>query len=189
MKEDVTVRVGPSTNTLHLLAGFRNSALSGIGNFPGLKIRPNSVWWIVPGQDYGDGDVTVLINQTLNRFNHTENRLNDVLTSSLQINNFNPQTDRIFTLRTKHHEIKYSIELVVEKEESNDKNASIEIVSGPNTGSWPAESVSESGSESESDKIRATCRARNVSMTASITWTLDGKDFPYEVRCPKKNAT
>ena len=175
MKEDITVRVGESTNTLHLSASFRNSALSGIGNFPALRIGTNSVWWIVPG------DVSVLINRTWNRFNHTGNSLNDVLTSSLQINNFNPRTDTTFTVRTKHNEIKYSIELVVEKEESNDKNASIEIVSGPNTGSWPAESVSESGSESESDEIRATCRARNVSMTASITWTLDGKDFPYEV--------
>ena len=167
MTEDVTVRVGESTNTLHLSASFRNSALSGIGNFPALRIVPNSVRWIVPG------DVSVLINRTWNRFNHTGNSLNDVLTSSLQINNFNPRTDTTFTVRTKHNEIKYSIELVVEKEESNNKNASIEIISGPNTGSWPA--------ESESDKIRATCRARFVSMAASITWTLDGKDFPFEV--------
>ena len=60
MKEDVTVRVGESTTTLRLLGGFRNSALSRIGNFPALVIGPYSVWWTVPGPlDSGYANIPV----------------------------------------------------------------------------------------------------------------------------------
>merc|ERR1712130_1064212 len=118
MKGNVTVRVGESTNSLHLSASFGNSALSRIGNFPALII--SDVSWIVPRGYYGSRKVTV--GATWNCFSHTENRLNDVFTSSLQINNFNLQTDRSFTIKTKDHEINYSIESAVKIKESDDRS-------------------------------------------------------------------
>ena len=137
VKEDVTVRVGGLTKALHLSAAFRNSAMSkDLRNFPAFSIDPSSVWWSVPGKGF------LPINDTWQRFTHTASRLDDLLTSSLKIDIFNPQTDKIFTLSTEHTEIKYSIELAVENEEPDESNALIEITSGPHTGTWPAESES-----------------------------------------------
>ena len=168
MKEDIIVRVGAWTKALHLLAAFRNSAMSkSFKSFPALHIDPSSVQWSVPGHG------NLPINETRNRFSHTASRLDDILTSSLKINSFNIQTDTIFTLHTNHTEIKYSIELASESEESNDGNEPVEIISGPNTGIWPA--------ETEADKIKATCRAFNVDMVTEVKWTLDGESIPYKI--------
>ena len=168
VKENVIVRVGGSTKAVHLLAAFRNSAMSKeIRNFPALHIDPSSVQWSVPGHGY------LPINETWNEFTHTASRLDDILTSKLKINNFNLKTDNSFTLRTNHTEIKYTIELAVENEESNDGKEPVEIISGPNTGNWPA--------ETEADKIKAACRARNVDMVTEVKWTLDGESIPYNL--------
>ena len=80
----------------------------------------------------------VIIDDTWDRFTHKGSKNNDIFTSSLEVYNFNLQRDKVFKLHTDHdHEIKYSIELAVETEESFEQSAPIEIISGPNEGFLP----------------------------------------------------
>ena len=176
---DISVRVPRSTTQLNISAAFGSSTIAekGVRYILGTK----DMWWSI-------GETQIFLKEHKLGFTHDYKVVGDILVTSL-VGDINQSSSKRFLLQTsantkpnmKTKDIVFTIEEGEAEEHSAGDSKPVEILGDHIKGNWPA--------ESESDMIRAVCKATNLAMTEIMKWTLDGDEFPYTTKHTKFTQT